>query len=193
MPIEFNRNMYPPDGRVYMESDGTRFRGDSWRDLEAKVAEYRRLRGMPAGDVSADINAQLCAKYPSFCGDTSPRPIANAHSLTFNQRVLHWVAHMLGVKRSNPTLFTRASDEEAAARAAICARCPAQQGLVQSCEACIRSVETGRRVLLDGAPSRHQNLLPCRVLAEDTTVTVHLNQPAVDVAELPAECWRKRR
>lgn len=193
MPVAFNRNLYPPDGRVFIEGDGTRFRGDSWRDLEAKVTEYRRLRGVPIGDVSADINAQLCAKYPNFCGDTTPRPIANAHSLSFNQRVLHWVAHAMGLKRANPTLFTRVPDEEAAERAAICARCPAQQGLVQSCEACIRSIDSGRKVLLDGVPSRHQNLLPCRVLAEDTVVTVHLNQPQVSSSDLPDACWRKRK
>ena len=191
MALSFNRNIFPPDGRVYIERDGTRFRGDSWRDLEEKVAGYRKRRGWPEGNVREDIDAQICAQYPQFCGDDRPRPIQNAHSLSFNQRVLHWFAHALGLKRTNPKLFTKVSDDVAAQRAAICARCPKQQTLVKSCEACIRNVESGRKALLNNAPSLHQNLLPCAVLAEDPVVTVHLDLIPVNSNDLPAHCWRK--
>jgi hypothetical protein len=192
--MTFNRNVYPPGGRTYTEADGTVFRAGSWRDLETLIRDYRSRNGLPAGDVQRDIDTQLCAKYPNFCDRTRPAPkkTPDHHSLTFNQRVLHWIARALGLKRTNPEYFDKVSEVVAAERATICAGCPRQQGLVKSCEACVAAVKTGRREMLKGAPSSHQNLLPCSVLAEDPAITVHLKLPPVTNPNLPPACWRTK-
>lgn len=188
--MEVNRNLYPDGGYQFTERDGTRIRGESWKDLEARIRGYRAVNRFDPGDPWAEINIQLCARQPSFCREEGPPvPPQGHHSLSFNQRVQQWFVHALGLKRVNR--LGHVDDGEAARRAAICARCPAQLSLNHACEACLASIKTSREGLLDGRPSRHQNLQPCGVLGEDCQTTVHLQQPATQVPGLPGHCWRR--
>lgn len=186
-----NPNLYPEGGYFFVESDGSRWRGDSWKDLIAKVSAYRERNGRVVGEVEQDIFSQYCSRIPAHCRDMTNPPIQNAHSLSFNQRVLQRFSELLDQKRKAPKSLGRVSDAVAAERAAICARCPRQQPLVESCQTCINGVKHGRVALLDNAASLHQNLLPCGALSEDPQTTVHLDLPPVDSAALPTECWRR--
>lgn len=189
MARTFNTNLYPAGGRVFTDGDGTFFRGSSWKALIAKVTEYRKGRGAAVGDVWAEIQAQICGKMPGFCHESRPLAVTAAGSMTFNQRIVHWLAWALGQKRVNAT--SRISAEEAARRAEICVRCPQQHALNASCGACIRSIEQSRTVILDGKRSAHLNLHGCAVLGEDCPTSVHLNLPPSDNPALPGNCWRK--
>ena len=185
-----NPNLYPDGGYVFIEGDGTRFRGDSWKGLIAQVRAYRERNNKPVGDPEQDVFAQYCIRVPSHCKNMSAgvRTVTH-HSMSLNQRVMQWFANLLDFKRRGP--IARVTDAEAARRAEICSRCPRQKTLVQSCEQCLNTVRHGRKVVLDGAPSQHQNLLACEALGEDLPTTVHIEQPAVPEDRVPAECWRK--
>jgi len=184
-----NPNIYPDGGYLFTEGDGTRFRGESWRDLTKKVKEYRQRNKLPAGDPETEIFDQYCVRMPSQCRNFSKGPTVIQQPMDHNQRILHWFIRMLELRRKGP--LPKVSDGEAARRAAICAKCPRQQPLVASCQTCINSVRKGREALMDREPSKHQNLEPCSALAEDCMVTVHLEQPVVAADRVPPECWRK--
>lgn len=188
--MELNFNLYPPDGYCFTERDGTRIRGESWRDLEARVRGYRSLNRFDIGNPLEDITVQICAKHGSFCRQPAPPvPAGGLGVPSFNQRVIEWFIRVIGLKRRG--MLGRVDDVTANARAAICARCPAQLSLNHACEACLNSIKDGRKGLLDGAPSLHQNLLPCGALGEDCQTTVHVEQPPVTAAGQPANCWRR--
>lgn len=184
-----NPNLYPDGGYFFIEADGTRFRGESWRDLIAKVTAYRETNKRAIGSPEDDIFAQYCARMPAHCRQPAPPIAPKHHSITLNQRVLQSLARIMEMKRRAP--IPRVSDEEATRRAEICKRCPFHKPLVRSCEACVRTVDSTRKAVLGPNPSQHQDLLACGALGEDLPLTVHLEQPKVAGGELPTECWRK--
>lgn len=191
---QINRNLYPSGGYTFKERDGTVHIANGWGALGVKVASYRKRLGWPVGDVQADIAEQFCAIYPGACSSPHSMPIPERgvgtnQAMTFTQRVLHWFIHVLAQKRLNR--IGRVDDATAAARAMVCQRCPKQKALSNSCGTCLRSIEQSRKALLNGAPSLHQNILPCAVTGEDPSVTVHISQEPIHHADLPANCWRR--
>lgn len=183
----FNRNLYTE--RLFIDGDGTRLKGDTWRELFENIRKYREINRLAPGDPEAEVNEQICARQPSFCGEQSPTvTIINAHSLTFNQRILQWFASLLALVRLHAVNFV--PTEEANRRAAICSGCPKQLALNNSCGTCITSVDNARIAVLQSR-NTHQNLLPCSVLDEDCATTVSLVLPPSDNPHLPANCWRK--
>ncbi len=188
---QINFNIYPPDGYVFRESDGSFHRSDGWKHLEEKVRDYRERNGLPVGNVMEDIMNQTCAKVPSFCNENTPFVLqSNPSGMSHNQRVLSWLAAMLGYFRLKA--IRRTDRAEAARRAEICKNCPMQAALNTSCGACVSMVGSVRQQIADGDPLRHQNLHPCSVLGEDMVLSVEINQsPAVNPA-LPAHCWRTK-
>lgn len=190
--MTFNPNLYPDNGYIFTESDGVKLRGESWRDLESRIRGYRAVNGFPPGDPWAEIQIQVCSRQPSFCREEGPAVVNGGQSpMTLNQRVVQWFVAMVGLKRVNR--LPRVDDVEAARRAAICARCPRQAALNASCEACLESIKTARKAVLEGADSLHRNLQPCGALGEDPSIAVHIEQEPSGVAGLPAECWRRQR
>ena len=183
MALEFNPNLYPPDGYVFTESDGTKHRGDSWRNLKEKIVRYRAANNFPPGDPDGEITIQYCSRVPSFCRSNNPQPVQIGP--TFNAVVIGWLSRVLRMK------LPRVDDVEAARRAAICARCPAQRSLNMTCGSCLVEIDKLRRAVLDGADPLHKNLQPCSVLGEDCSTAVHVQQPAAS-ASAPPECWRTK-
>lgn len=187
----FNPNLYPDGGYVFTDRDGTRIRGESWKDLESRVRGYRAVNGFEAGDPWAEIQNQICANQGGLCREEGPPPApptAAAHSMTFNQRVIQWVAEIVQKKRVNA--LPRVDDRTAAARARICAKCPKQKGLNRVCQSCILSISQAEKAVL-GGKSLHRNLSPCSVLGQDCAIAVHVEQPRSNNPELPANCWRR--
>lgn len=187
-----NPNLYPEGGYLFVEGDGSTFRGDSWRDCIRKVEQYRQRNNRPVGDVEAEVFTQYCQRMPSHC-KSFPKAgqTTNAHhSMSLNQKVLQWVSNLLSWKRTGPPI-PRVQDAEAARRAAICATCPKMQPLTESCEQCITALKSGRKAVLDGHASQHQGLLACAALGEDCSTAVHIEQPKADSNLVPENCWRK--
>lgn len=63
----WNPNLFPPSGFIFFDSDGFRHSGNSWKDLERKVREYREMQGIPVGDVKSEIMTQACERNPGYC------------------------------------------------------------------------------------------------------------------------------
>jgi hypothetical protein len=189
--FEINFNLGPSEGYVFTERDGTVLRAEGWRLLERRIRGYRALNKLDPGHPWEEIVIQTCAKQPSLCRDPQVKPSGprGSGSLSFNQRVIQNMVHLIGLKRTKR--LPRGDNVSAASRAAICASCPRQKSLTESCKACLSTVEASRRVLLDEIESRHKNLLPCAVLAEDCQTTVHVDQAPTDAPGLPSNCWRR--
>lgn len=190
--MKFNRNLYPDGGYFFTMPDGTRIRADGWRSLENRIRGYRAVNKMDPGNPWEEIQAQYCSRQPSLCGpERTHVPEKGHNSLTFNQRVQQWFVEVVNRKRVNK--LPRVSDKLAAARAAICARCPAQKSLNEACKACLTSINTSRKGLLDGSKSKFLNLQPCGVLGEDCSTSVYLDQEPKTAAGQPGDCWRHRK
>lgn len=195
-----NPNLYPDGGYQFTDSDGTSHRADSWSSLIRTVTEYRQRNNLPRGKPELEINAQHCAKTPDRCFDPTPKPPPKPRTIsvssratgnrpgTLNQRVLLWLSNMIDKVRLNAV--ARVPDAQAAARARVCMECPRQRSLNESCASCLSGLKAARRAILKGG-SRHQNLLPCNTLGEDTTISVHFDQPRSEDPDLPGACWRR--
>lgn len=189
MSMIFNQNLYPDGGYVFLDADGVKHRGDSWRDLFRLLKEYRERNGKTPGDPEAEVFTQHCARTPGLC-HAPPGPPPAPLAAGINHRVLNWLSHVLTNKRQNGTPALIAP-EEAARRATICAVCPKQQSLSSACEACLQSVRDARKVILAEQTPANQALHPCGVLGEDTFCSVHLNLKPENDPALPAHCWRR--
>lgn len=184
----FNLNLYPPDGYMFEDVDGSFHRSTGWKALEAKVREYRSINGKPPGEPWNEIMAQLCAKLPDHCSETTQTRVEQLN-VSFNQRVIEWFIKILASKREKKLVFS--DPKEAFRRAQICARCPLQRNINTGCAACIETVEKSREALLSGRIKQTGELKFCSELAEDTQSAVNIVVPGVVNGKLPANCWRK--
>jgi hypothetical protein len=64
-----NVNLFPKEGYIYLESDGSKHRAENWSKLMAKVSAYRKRAGLPQGDVEREVMAQACQRNPSHCSE----------------------------------------------------------------------------------------------------------------------------
>lgn len=206
MAIEFVTGIYPPLGYLFREADGTRFRGSSWKNLEEKVREYRAQRGDP-GDVAGDILRQACNDQPAVCRDShpplpTPRPVRPDRPMPAAQvtnrifgdvtaRVGNWINSKLGQFRHHAVELVPRG--EARNRANICVHCPQQQIIASGCAGCVKTIRSARGVILGAETPVEPTLQACRVLGEDTSLSVHLVQKPEADPHLPDFCWRKIR
>lgn len=183
--IRIKVNMYPPEGRMFTEKDGTIFRAGSWRGVIRKVEQYRKINNRELGNVEAEVMAQACQRTPSLCYDDSgswapPTPPA----ISLKARVLNWLAQLAKVTPS----YARAS--EARRRAEICMRCPKQGPMEKGCATCKAAVKELRKANLRGR-TQDNRLACCSQLGTDLRVAVWIDDARLNDPELPAECWRK--
>ena len=193
----FNRHLYPDGGRYFLDEDGFKHKSDNWPSLAIKVANYRKRAGKPPGDPKAEIEAQVCARQPTYCQHDPPPPSRqasqqavfreNAGALT--KSAMRWLAGMLTAKRSGG--IRKVSTEEARRRAAICASCPMQRDFSGVCGACKATRKQAGALILGTEKRVNSALKGCLALKEDTAISVHIEQPATGNPELPANCWRR--
>lgn len=208
MPLEPNPGLHPPSGYFFRESDGTRFRGTSWNEVIEKVKFYRGQHGKPVGDVRAEIFAYVCRTSPTYCRDTdkprppsqprpartpdAPRPAQPVPAGKGNvvARATNWIHALLGAKRKGGLNFV--STQESRRRASICAGCPKQTSVSGSCSGCMSALKAAKGVILAGHAPVEKAIAGCKVLGEDTSVSVFIVQGANNDGELPANCWRRQ-
>jgi hypothetical protein len=157
------------------------------------VTDYRTRNKMEVGNVWEEITIFHCANSPSYCRSVGPvqavaTPGKAPHQVV-KDKIIRWFVELIKLKREKK--LPRVDDATAAARAEICRRCPQQTGLSEVCENCHRSIKTGRKAVLDGNNSRHQNLKHCSPLGEDCSISVHIEQEKSANPALPENCWRK--
>jgi len=193
---QINPNMRPPDGYVFTDRDGHHHRAEGWKVLVQTVTNYRKWNKMEVGDVWGEITAFHCSNRPSYCRQAGPVQTVQRATTTqkpphqvVKDKLIRWFVDLIRLKRDKK--LPRVDDATASARAAICRNCPQQTGLSEVCESCNRSIKTGRKAVLDGNKSHHQNLKHCSALGEDCSISVHIEQAKSANRELPANCWRK--
>lgn len=182
--MRINRNIYPPDGHYFIDTDGAKIFGDSWPGVIERTRQYRERQGRPAGDVTAEVTAQACARAPSICHEVgtiekNARVIASLKS-----RVLRWFREL------EPD-HAYVTAETWKARAGTCAVCPHNKPLPGGCSTCRAAVAELRKKVLDRRPNDGR-LNACEILGEDLPTAAHLERPAVDNPGLPPACWRKK-
>ena len=184
-----NVNVYPTGGYFFKEADGTIIKANSsWASVIARVIAYRRRNKLPVGDPKKEVHAQACERDPANCReDVDPVTQLALRVASLKGRALAWLA---GLRAKREELLW-GDGENAAARAAVCAGCPAHAALAGGCGAC-RKALAGVRAELAGARPVDPKLGGCSILGEDCAIAVWIDQPTVDNQELPACCWRRK-
>lgn len=183
-----NPNLYPKEGYYFRESDGSIHRAKNWRGVIAKVSTYRKLRGLPVGEIASEVMEQACKRSPNLCYASGNAPAVRP-AVPLKAKVLQWLYGVLAHKDKGLPI-NLVNREEAAERAGVCARCPLNTPLgTNTCSACREAVANYRKQILDGKRSFDSRLGGCSALATDLGLAVHLDQDRVDNQALPTHCW----
>jgi len=192
MKMRINTNLYPRDGYVFKNPDGAIIRSTKgWKDLIARVRDYRRMNNMPPGDVENEVHVQACQNNPAYCYDASNvvTNVPNPPQRTLKSSVLAWLAD---VRRRKPEIQF-VSAELAAARANICATCPFNKPLPSGgCSSCKAAIGEIRAQVLD-RKKIDPRLHTCERLGVDNAMLAHMEHPTMENPNLPDHCWFKRK
>jgi hypothetical protein len=183
---DINRNLYPRDGYWFKEADGLTIRADSWSGLFKRVANYRKRAGYPTGNVEQEVVTQACGRNPGICTEENQTYKTELKKSNLKGRVLAWLNAKTRDKERQLSF-----EQDARARAAVCAGCPRNQALPDGCASCRQAVQESRKSII-GARFQDGRLNVCSVLGEDLNTSMWLEQIREENSELPANCWRKR-
>jgi hypothetical protein len=186
-----NPNLYPTGGYFFIETDGTRITGPNWSACEYNVKKYRQNRGLPVGDVHADVMAQACQRNASLCHDSNPVQVERPRGSKVKSEVFQWLSGKSRESKNHSLDYV--SDKEATARAAICRTCPRQLKISHLCATCTESRRALRKSVLQDRTILAKDLEACAALAIDLPTAIYLAEPTVDDQNLPENCWRKRK
>jgi hypothetical protein len=186
----FNPHLSPPGGFEFIDPEGVRHVGDNANHLAAKLAEYRIRRGLPPGNPVAEIHGDLCQRFPGYC-QGGPKPASEKPPATqpldpLTTQIGRW---LLGVHREAAAKAAKyVPEEEAARRAAICAKCPEQAPLPAKCVSCAETMNQVSFQLRAGRDKSSRKLAACSRFGTDLRVDALLEQPAA--ANAPENCWK---
>jgi hypothetical protein len=185
---KINVNLFPKGGYVFKENDGTIITSSNWKGVFARVTEYRRRNNFPSGNPEQEVMEQACKSNPGICTDETPQMLRDRRRVSLKGRWLAWLSEKIRLRAKEPLVFV---DEEAPARANICANCPENQAMQEGCSSCRSAVNEMRRTLI-GGKAIDGRLHGCAVLSQDNAVAIYLDEQRVDEPDLPTQCWRKR-
>lgn len=77
MPLIHDHPQVPPEGHYFPDQTGVTIRGDSVRDLVAKVTDYRATNGLPMGSPSAEIETFYAGQFPWLISKVGAAPAAD--------------------------------------------------------------------------------------------------------------------
>jgi hypothetical protein len=186
--MKLKPHLVPPGGYVFRDAEGVSHQGQSWPHLVRVVAQHRAMRKLAPGDPAKEITEVVCSAHPELC-HAGPGVIGEGDKDAYHSRVASWLAKMVGLFRAGRLRYCDAA--AARERAEVCRGCRYQDGYQKGCVTCQQSNQAVQDQLLRGRPDAGRGLLGCAVLSEDTAVSVHLDEPRLNKAELPAHCWRK--
>jgi len=184
-----NPNLYPHDGRFFIDSDGARISGDTWAGVIRRVEGYRRRQGRPVGDVAAEVTAQACQRNPVICTEDNAAYKQELRKSSLKSRVLAWFSAFIHQVQSSPPTFS--SENDARNRANVCAGCPLNTALPDGCSSCKAALNEMRKSVIGGR-FQDQRIHACNALSEDLNTVVWIEQTTVENPALPGHCWRKR-
>lgn len=190
MALSINPNIFPKDGWVFRDANGTPHRSTSLRLLIATVTDYRKRNGFPVGSPEHEIVSQICSNNSGICKDASAPPPSVAIGGSLGAKILDWMEHMIADKRAGR--LRRVSNEQAMRRAQICARCPRQSQHPTTCSGCLANLAKTRVALLDGRVPIHQGISACSIYRVDVQTQVHFEIGPEVFGGTPAECWHRK-
>jgi len=178
-------NLYPSDGWYFVEKDGTKLKGSTFRGVLKKIRQYRRMNNLPPGEPEAEFAAQMCTRHPDLCyNERSSWSPPKTPEPSLKSRVLNWLDKMAKV---TPVFV---SEAEAAKRAEVCLRCPKAGPMEKGCSTCRNAVTALRETVLRGRKP-DKRLACCSVLGMDLQTAVHIDDARLNDNELPPGCWRR--
>ena len=184
-----NKNIYPKGGYYFIDADGSKHVAtDGWNGVIARVKLYRKRKGVPIGDVEAEVIAQACSRNPVLCQDDNGQRQIQLKKTSMKSKILAWLAWLRGYQDKH---FV--DEALARERATICASCPNNQAFQDGCASCRATVTELRKAILGPKRFVDGRLNACLAIEEDLPTVVHLEMVAVPRDDLPAHCWRKVR
>ncbi len=189
---QINFNLYPRDGYFYQAPGHPKIIGKNWKDVIVRVRDYRQRNNIPLGDPAQDVHNFACEKNPAYCSEITDQQREMTRIASLKGRVLAWLASIRAQRTKNNNHLDFVDDAEAKRRADICLKCPKNTGLADGCSSCKAAIRESRRDLLGPRPIRG-GINGCLILGEDLPTATWLDEPVVDNAELPGECWRKKQ
>lgn len=180
-----NPNIHPKGGHFFVERDGAKIVANSWTGVIARVTKYRKRAGYAAGDPGREVIDQACLRNPGLCVDDNGTRQVQVKRASLRLRVLKWLAALQNEQ------FDFVAEQEAQRRAGVCAGCANNVDFSSGCGTCKLAVRESRKELLERRQT-DARLNGCAVLGEDVAVSTWLESQAVENAELPGHCWRKR-
>ncbi len=186
-----NVNLYPRGGYLFVDKDGAKLRSDKgWRDLIARVTDYRRRNKYPIGDPEQEVHEQACVSNPSYCSDQTvviPQPGPKS---TMKERILRWIV----VLRTKASELRFVTETEAMVRAEICLKCPRRQSLPVGCSSCRAAVKAARPEIIGKRKiDERLNGFGCDAVGVDIATAAHIDGQTVEDETLPSFCWMKRQ
>jgi hypothetical protein len=188
--MHINPNIYPHDGFVFKDSDGTTHSGDSWAGVIVRVQNYRRRQGGPVDSVESEVIFQACLKNPILCKEDNGITRAARKIVSLKGRVLQWLNALRGVKEKEGLRYV--DPDMHAARTDVCVRCPLNKSMTEGCSSCKAALDSLRDELVGRRGRTDARITACPVLGEYLPVSTWIDVPTEVNADLPAECWRKR-
>lgn len=184
-----NPNLYPKDGFWFKDSDGVDHRADTWPGVIARVVKYRQRAGHPPGNPAVEVIEQACQRNAGLCHEETGSPSQDLQKASLKSRVLAWLTYAREEKTKG--LIEYVDAQTAAARAQVCAGCPMNQPLQESCSSCRAALDELRKDIL-GRRTLDKRLNGCLLLGEDMQTAAHLERVTMENGELPGCCWRRR-
>lgn len=186
-----NVNLFPKDGYIFKDSDGTTIAGSTWNGVVARLRAYRKRANLPPGDPENEVRAQACERNPAICHQEDGQHAAAVKVATLKGRILQWFARIRAENSREPLHF--GDHTNATNRANVCAGCPHNKELPDGCSSCQAAVAEIRAEIIGPRPADPRLVQRgCNILGSDLATQVWIDQPTVENSELPAHCWRKR-
>lgn len=185
----------PPGGHHFVESDGHRIEGSSFKEVAEGMIRYRLANKLPLGQPMDELNQYVCGNWPHFCAQPAPEITGQVSSEpAFTVAVMHWLSRLWDRQSLVPTPLV--SDTEAQRRAAICRECPRQQDWADyGCGSCVDNIR--RRSYVFRAGRETSKVTGCSILKQENQSAVFAAQATLpeptqeQAAQLPNNCWRK--
>jgi len=182
------KNIYPPNGYQFKESDGVLIAGQDWPDVIRKVRDYRKRNKLADGEPAKEVIAQVCEAHPNICWDVDEATKKERTVVNLKGRLL--LSYRDLQKKRNEFV----SPELARDRANVCARCPKRVELPTGCMSCRLALQELRGKLIGSRPTDDRMVNHgCSVLGVELAALVWLDEPTSDNPNLPRQlCWRRR-
>lgn len=188
--------MIMPGGWHYLqriESDVLPVEALNYDALLDAVKQFRLDNDIPVGNVKADVDAQICERFPHQCNMEGPgtvetkKPTVSPYQM-FIDRISHWAVKVLNTPMKEYVL-----DDEAQRRAAICAQCPMNDDWKMGCPQCVTKASQVLTLIRAGRGNRvfKRTLKGCKAVKHDNETAVWLDRKHLSehVGETPENCW----